>query len=46
MRKLKTNLATNLIQPTSVAEFPVKGSGLTPLIPLEWVEVLCEALVD
>ena len=31
MRKLKTILATNLIQPTSVAKFPVKGSGLTPL---------------
>ena len=31
MRKLKTIIATHLIQPTSVAEFPVKGSGLTPL---------------
>ena len=31
MRKLKTILATNLVQHTSVAEFPVKGSGLTPL---------------
>jgi len=27
----KTNLATHLVQRTSVAEFPVKGSGLTPL---------------
>ena len=25
------NLATHLVQSTSVAEFPVKGSGLTPL---------------
>jgi len=31
MRKLKTLIATHLMQPTSVAEFPVKGSGLTPL---------------
>jgi len=31
MQKLKTNFATHLIQHTSVAEFPVKGSGLTPL---------------
>ena len=28
---LKKLFATHLIQPTSVAEFPVKGSGLTPL---------------
>ena len=32
-------IVTHLIQPTSVAEFPVKGSGLTPLDSLEWVEV-------
>ena len=31
MWKLKKQFATHLIQPTSVAEFPVKGSGLTPL---------------
>ena len=31
MRKLKTILQSHLIQPISVAEFPVKGSGLTPL---------------
>ena len=27
--KIKTNLQLHLVQPTSVAEFPVKGSGLT-----------------
>ena len=31
MRKLKQILQSHLIQPTSVAEFPVKGSGLSPL---------------
>jgi len=31
MRNYKTNLQLHLVQPTSVAEFPVKGSGLTPL---------------
>ena len=31
MQKLKTNFATHLVQPISVAEFSVKGSGLTPL---------------
>ena len=31
MRKLKKLFATHLVQHTSVAEFPVKGSGLTPL---------------
>ena len=31
MRKLKQILKSHLVQHTSVAEFPVKGSGLTPL---------------
>ena len=31
MRKLKTIMQSHLIQHTSVAEFPVKGSGLTRL---------------
>jgi len=31
MRKLKIILQSHLVQSTSVAEFSVKGSGLTPL---------------